>query len=431
MDELNTDVGIPILARVEGEGALDLKIRKGKIVKLNLRIYEPPRLFEKFLEKREPNEVIDGVARICGICPVAHQMSAVHAIEKIFEMKPGPWVREMRRLFYCGEWMESHGIHVHILAAPDFLGYDSVMEMVKDHPEIVQRGMRLHALGIELMSLFGRCSVNPMNACVGGFSYAPSVDDVKKVWYKFESALLHAEALVLWAAQLPLPDVEQTFTSVALQHPKEYPMNEGRIVSDQGLNIEVSEFEQYFKEKQMPYSTALHCMLQDEPYLVGPLARMNLNHHLLPDAVRTVLDRININWPSNNMFHSVVARTVEIYYAMVEAIRIMKNYVYPENAYIEMTPAAGVGCSCTEAPRGLLWHRYEFTDEELVKSANIVPPTSQNQAQIEKDLISSLQSYGLDHSDDELRLYSEMVIRNYDPCIYCSTHFLTLKVDRQ
>lgn len=431
MTNSNKVIDIPILARVEGEGALHLKIQEKKISELNLRIYEPPRLFEKFLEGREPNEVVDAVARICGICPVAYQMSAVHAIENIFEMKITPWIREMRRLFYCGEWMESHGIHIHMLAAPDFLGFTSVIEMSAEHPEVVKRGMRLHALGAELMSLLGKRSVHPVGACVGGFFYAPEKKDVKKMLKRFQENLSLAEDLVKWSLSLPFPNHTQDFISVSVHHSNEYPMNEGKIISNTGLNIDNSEFENYFKESQVSYSTALHCQLQNQSYLVGPLARVNLNYDLLPNEIKKLVDQSDIQFPSNNMFHSIIARCMEVYYSMIEAIRIMKNYIYPDASFIKMTPRKGIGFGCTEAPRGLLWHRYELTEEGLVKSSRIVPPTSQNQGRIEEDLRVTLEDYGLNHSDQALRKKSEMIIRNYDPCISCSTHFLKIKVNRQ
>lgn len=431
MSNKTREIKVPILARVEGEGALQLKIRNQKIASLELKIYEPPRLFEKFLEGREPNEVIDSVARICGICPVAYQMSAVHAIEQIFAIDPGPWVRAMRRLFYCGEWLESHGIHIHILAAPDFLGYGSVIEMAKAKPEIVKRGMRLQLLGKQLLSLLGKRSVNPVGVCVGGFYFAPKIKEVEQVLQTFEENLELAAELLHWSCNLPLPDYPQQFTSVALQHANEYPMNEGRIVSDSGLDLDSSEFDNYFKEFQVPYSNALHCQLQGNNYLVGPLARVNLNFQQLPAVIRNFLTKTGISFPSNNMFHSIVARCIEVYYAMIEAIRIMKAYQLPEQSSMSFKAKSGVGYGCTEAPRGLLWHRYEINEDGLVKSARIVPPTSQNQGRIEADLRDTLTVYGLQHSDLELRLMSEKIIRNYDPCISCSTHFLQLNVIRQ
>ncbi len=423
-------ISIPVLARVEGEGALDLTIRDNRIETLKLSLYEPPRLFEKLLEGREYHEVPDMVARICGICPVAYQMSAVTALEQIFTVQPGPWVQAMRRVFYCGEWLQSHALHIHLLAAPDFLGFNSAPEMAKVYPDEVRRGLKLQALGNALIRLFGGRSVHPVGARTGGFFHAPSVSQVEAIRIDLEQAVKEAEELVTWTASLDLPDDQQDFCSVSLRHDSEYPMMQGRLASDQGLDIPVEEYEQHFREFQVPYSTALHSTLNGKPYLVGPLARMNLNLEKLPEATRSVLRATGIRFPSTNMFHSIVARAAEIHFAIVEAIRLLSDYRCPEQAFTETTTQAGTGYGCTEAPRGLLWHKYTVDEKGNILGARIVPPTSQNQARIEQDIAASLQKAGLGLAAETLRLRAETVIRNYDPCISCATHFLTLNVDR-
>lgn len=428
-DNRDVSIRIPILARVEGEGALEFDICGGVVKDLKLRIYEPPRLFEKFLEGRRYTEVPDMVARICGICPVAYQMSAVHALESIFECQSTPWVREMRRLIYCGEWIESHALHIHLLAAPDFIGYGNATEMAKDHPQEVRRGLKLQGLGNEIIKFLGARSVHPVGARVGGFFHAPDKSKANTLYEKVKAALPEAIELIRWVASIDVPQDEQAFTSVALRHENEYGMNEGRIVSDKGLSISADEFEQHFKEHQSPHSTALHCLLDGKPYLVGPLARLNLNHDKLPDEVSVLLVELNISFPIRNMYLSILARAIEIYYALLEAGRILENYSV-ESACIKVKPKEGVGYACTEAPRGILWHRYETDDNGDILHSTIVPPTSQNQARIEQDLAQALTQYGLNHTDDELRLRAEMVVRNYDPCISCSTHFLDLRVNR-
>lgn len=425
-----TLIEVPILARVEGEGALKIAIRNLKIETLELQIYEPPRLFEKFLEGRSYTQVLDMVARICGICPVAYQMSATHAIEQCFKTSPTPWVRAMRRLFYCGEWLESHSLHIHFLAAPDFLGFQSAPEMAKIYPNEIHRGLRLQALGHELIELLGGRSVHPVGACIGGFYKAPSVTQITEALLHVKARITDCEALIEWVASLPLGDNTHDFTSVSLRNPDEYPMNEGTIVSDKGLHISIESFEDYFNEFQVPYSNALHCLLQGKPYLVGPLARINNNYEKLPLAIRDILHRVNVRFPSNNMVHSILARAAEIYYCVLEAERILEAYAYPESSHAEVQVKAGIGYGCTEAPRGMLWQRYELDAQGLIQSARIVPPTSQNQARMEADLRISLEQFGLDKPDDALRAYSEMIIRNYDPCISCSTHFLNLAVHR-
>ncbi len=438
IDSREVSIKVPVLARVEGEGALEMSIRNGVIDQLRLRIFEPPRLFEKFLEGRSYSDVPDIVARICGICPVAYQMSAVHALEQAFSMQPGPWVREMRRLFYCGEWLQSHALHIHLLAAPDFLHYHSAIEMAKEFPQEVRRGLKLQELGNAIVRLLGARSVHPIGASVGGFVYAPAPEQAAALLGRLRRAVPEAEALVHWIAGIELPDEPEAFITVCLRHPGEYPMNEGRIVASTGLDIDIAEYPDYFREQQAPHATALHSHLYPEgvaagggtPYLVGPIARLNHNLDRLPAAVRVNLDQTGIRFPSNNMFHSALARAVEIHYALLESIRILERYSLPEVAAVAPTPRAGVGFGATEAPRGLLWHRFQLDHTGHVQKATIIPPTSQNQARIEEDLRRSLAMYGLDRSDDELRLHGEMVIRNYDPCISCSTHFLKLRVER-
>jgi coenzyme F420-reducing hydrogenase alpha subunit len=425
-------IKIPVLARVEGEGGLELDISQGKITNLKLHIFEPPRFFEKFLEGREYTEILDIVARICGICPVAYQMSAVHAIESIFGLEPGAWVRTMRRLLYCGEWLESHALHIHLLAAPDFLGYSSAPALAEQYPDEVRRGLHLQSIGNDIVRMLGGRSVHPVGVKVGGFCRAPSMAQISSLRTKIANALPQAEELVRWTASLDLPDNEQHFINVALHHPDEYPFNEGRIISSEGLDIPIFEYEQHFAEFQVEYSTALHSHLHGQPYLVGPLARLNLNMAQLPVPVRTNLETTGITFPSQNMFHSIVARAVEIHYALVEALRILNEYRLPTSSYIQEQPRAGIGFGCTEAPRGLLWQKWDLNQIGEVNSTNIIPPTSQNQARIEEDLRVSLEkTMGLNNSDAALQLHSETVIRNYDPCISCSTHFLKLKVNRQ
>ncbi len=425
------EISVPALARVEGEGALALRIQNDRIEHLALSIFEPPRYFEKLLEGRDPQQLIDAVARICGICPAAYQMSASQAIEDAFGAEQDGWVRAMRRAFYCGEWIQSHALHIHLLAAPDFLGYESALAMAAEYPDALRRGLQLQGLGNELMRLFGARSVHPIGVAPGGFHRAPDPQAVSALLPRLEAALAEAEALLAWTAALPLPQQAQDFVSVALRHPEEYPLYSGRIVSSEGLDIAVSEYEMHFEEYQRPHSTALFSRLQGRDYLVGPLARLNLNQDRLPSPVAEALARTGIAFPSRNMFHSIVARAVEILLALHEAVRLLRDYHPPKVTAVSLTPRAGVGYGATEAPRGLLWHRYRFDEAGRVQEARIVPPTSQNQARIERDLRESLESFGLAHDDEALRLRAEMVIRNYDPCISCATHFLRLRTERR
>lgn len=423
-------IEVPVLARVEGEGALELDIEQGSITNLKLRIFEPPRFFEKFVETHTCDDVIDMVARICGICPVAYQMSAAQAFERLFEVDPGPWVRAMRRVMYCGEWLQSHALHIHLLAAPDFLGFGNAIEMAEKYPDEVRRGLMLQTLGNDLIALFGARSVHPVGLRVGGFYHAPSIEEVAQMRERLQAALPEAEALVAWAASLQLPDDHQTFVSAGLRHPDEYGIYSGNMVSDSGLDIDVSQWDEHIREIHMPHSTALHAELDGKPYLVGPLARLNINLDKLPPETAALLAETGVVFPSDNMFHSLLARAVEVHMVVLQASQLLQNYALPDRPWVDWEPKAGVAFGASEAPRGTLWHRYDVDEQGHVTSARIVPPTSQNQSRIEQDIALSLQNFGLDKPEEAIRLHAETVIRNYDPCISCATHFLRLKVRR-
>src|SRR5512139_981765 len=301
-------IHVPVLTRVEGEGALDLRIEDGAIAQLRLRIFEPPRFFEKFLEGRSYTEIPDMVARICGICPVAYQATAAQALEKLFGVELDPWARDMRRVFYCGEWIQSHSLHIHLLAAPDFFGCSNAIELSRIAPDEVRRGLRIQALGNELMDLFGARSVHPVGVRIGGFHGAPSVARIRDMREKLRAALPEAEALIRWSAGIAVPQDDQAFVSVATRHPRDYAIERGQIGASDGLNIEVDAFEAHFAERHEPTSTALFSSYHGQAYLVGPLARLNLNHDRLPGPAQALLAESGLALPSRNMFHSLVAR---------------------------------------------------------------------------------------------------------------------------
>ncbi|MCA1979436.1 MAG: nickel-dependent hydrogenase large subunit [Thiobacillus sp.] len=426
----SVEIHVPVLARVEGEGALDLVIENGNITRLRLRIFEPPRFFEKFLEGHHYSEIPDLVARICGICPVAYQVTAAQALEQLYGVELTPWARALRRALYCGEWLQSHSLHVHLLAAPDYFGCNSAIELAQIAPDVVRRGLRLQALGNELMDLIGTRSVHPVGVRVGGFHAAPPVARVRELRVRLLTALSEAEALVRWAAAIPLPPDEQAFVSVAMRHAHDYAIEAGDIAASDGLQIGADAYDAHFAERHEPHSTALYSSYRGQPYLVGPLARLNLNHDRLPSQLCSLLVETGFALPSRNVFHSLVARAVEIWLALDEAARLLADYTLPDAPWVPVEPRAGVATGCTEAPRGLLWHRYQMDADGRVVNARIVPPTSQNQARIEADLQQSLLAFGLDRPDEALRLHCEKVIRNYDPCISCATHFLRLNVER-
>jgi sulfhydrogenase subunit alpha len=428
----NRTFEVKALSRVEGEGALYVKLDGDKVEHVELNIYEPPRFFESFLKGREIHEVPDITARICGICPVAYQMSSCHALENALQLQITPEIRKLRRLLYCAEWIESHALHIYLLHAPDFLGYESGISLAADHRDAVIKGLRLKKIGNDLLEILGGRAIHPINVTVGGFYRAPSVEKLRALLPDLEWGLQAAIDTLHLVASFDFPDFEIDYEMVCLKHPDDFPMNEGRIVSSSGLDIDVAEYENCFVERHVPQSNALHSvMLPDETsYLVGPLSRVNLCFdQLLPTAKREA-EQCGINWPSNNNFQSIVARAIEIIDAYEEAIAIVRDYRTPPNeSRVRYKPTAGEGCHATEAPRGLIYHRYRIGDDGLIAEAKIVPPTSQNQMRIEEDLKAYVPLV-MSYDDAEATRRCEHMIRNYDPCISCATHFLQVTIDR-
>jgi sulfhydrogenase subunit alpha len=424
-------IRVDYLARVEGEGALDLDIRDGKVASARLNIFEPPRFFEAFLPGRGYAELPDIVARICGICPIAYQMSAVHAIENAFGVTVDGQLRALRRLIYCGEWIESHGLHVLMLHAPDFLGFPDGIRMAQEHGEVVRNGLALKKAGNELMRLLGGREIHPVSVKAGGFHRVPTKAELVAAAENLKRARDLAEGLVRWVATFPFPDYQRDYEFVALRHPDEYPFNEGRLVSNRDIDIDIADYENEFEERHVAHSTALHSMVKRRgAYLVGPLARYALNFDKLPSSIQALAKEAGLGPVCTNPFQSIVVRALEITYACEEALRIIAGYEPPDLAAVPVEPRAGVGFGCTEAPRGICWHRYEFDDAGTIRKARIVPPTSQNQPSIEADL-AGVAATVLDQPDDVIRDRCEQSIRNYDPCISCSAHFLKLTVNRE
>lgn len=424
-------IKVETLARVEGEGGLYIKMAGDRVADVKLKIYEPPRMFEAFLRGRHFSEAPDITARICGICPIAYQMSAVHAIERALGIRIDPAVRQLRRLFYCGEWIESHALHVFMLHAPDFLGYEDVIAMAKDHREVVEKALRLKKIGNRIVQLMGGREIHPISAAVGGFYKVPTKAQLQELVNDLEWALQASVEAVRWASTMQFPDFEQDYEFVALRHPDEYPFNEGRLVSNRGLDIDPAEFEDRFVEFHVKHSNALHSMIRGKgSYLVGPLARFNLNFDRLPEVAKNVALEAGLRPPVKNLFRSIIVRAVELVFACSEALRIIAEYQPPEASRAEVPSRSGVGQAITEAPRGILYHRYAIDDAGLIVAAKIVPPTSQNQKRIEDDLreyASHLIAWPL----EEATWKCEQAVRCYDPCISCATHFLKVVVDRE
>ncbi len=419
-------VNVDTLARVEGEGGVFVKINDGKVNEVKVRIYEPPRFFEAFLRGRDFSEAPDITARICGICPVAYQMSSVTAMEDAFGVKVEGPLRDLRRLLYCGEWIESHVLHVAMLHAPDFLGYDDALVMARDHPDLVTRALKMKKIGNDIMIAIGGREIHPVNVRVGGFYRVPRKADLTRFLDALKWGLDGAVELTRVAATLDFPDFDYDYEFVSLTGGDEYPMIGGRFTSTRGLSIAIKEYEFYFEERQIPHSNALHSVEKGfGPYQVGPLARFNLNFDRLTPRAKAVAGELGIHPPVKNPFRSIIVRGIETIFAYEEAIRLIEGYTPPDAPSVPVEPVKGIGFGASEAPRGTLYHRYRLADDGTIMDAKIVPPTAQNLATIEADLKRFAAGH-LELEREALTWKLEQAVRNYDPCISCATHMVTL-----
>ena len=430
-DERRRTVSVQGLARVEGEGSLRVEVRDGRVEDVELQIFEPPRFFEAFLRGRRATEAPDLTARICGICPVAYQMSACAAVEDALGISVDRSIADLRRLLYCGEWLQSHSLHVHMLHAPDFLGCQDAVEMAQQHRPAFERGLALKKMGNRIMETVGGRAVHPVNVKVGGFYRAPSRAEVASLAAPLADTLDLALATVAWVSGFDFPDVQGDYRFVALRDAGRYPLQSGRVASSDGLDTTPGGFADLVVEEHVARSTALHARLENRlEYLTGPLARYALNSAQLPDVAARAAAEAGLGPVCTNPFQSIIVRAVEIVFACSEALTLVERYEPPDPPTALVPTGGGEGTGATEAPRGLLFHRYRIDDGGLISTAQIVPPTSQNQITIESDIRRTVQA-SLDLSDDELTWRSEQAVRNHDPCISCATHFLDLTITRQ
>ncbi|QUR67871.1 Ni/Fe hydrogenase subunit alpha [Mycobacterium spongiae] len=425
----NRTISVGTLTRVEGEGALHITLKNNQLERVELNIYEPPRFFEAFLRGRAYTEPPDLTARICGICPVAYQVSACNAIEDACGAEIDPDIIELRRLLYCGEWIHSHVLHIYLLHAPDFMGYPDIIAMSRDHPEVVERGLRLKKAGNRLMEFIGGRAIHPVNVRLGGFYSTPTRAELQPLAELLRRALDEALCTVEWVSGFEFPDLELDYEMLALHQSGRYPIENGTIARSAGPSFPVADFTEHVHESQVPHSTALHATLDGGCHLTGPLARFSLNASTLSPIAAQAATAAGLSTECRNPFRSIIVRAVEVVYALEEALRIIDEYQRPSRSFVDVGASASIGHGVSEAPRGLLYHRYQIDASGLVSAATIVPPTSQNQAAIEADL-ARLVSANLALDDSALTVLCEQLIRSYDPCISCSAHFLTLTVHR-
>jgi sulfhydrogenase subunit alpha len=441
------------LARVEGEGALYLRTDGREVAETRLEIYEPPRFFEAFLRGRSYTEPPDITSRVCGICPVAYQISACRALEDACGVVVDGQLAALRRLLYCGEWIESQTLHIHLLHAPDFLGCDNAIDLARTRRSDVERGLRLKQAGNAIVELLGGRAIHPVNVHLGGFHRIPTAAELRPLSERLRRARDDAAQTVRWVGGFEFPDAGCDHDLLALAEPGTYAIESGTPTvmpaphtagltpaSDRALptrTFRVQKFGDHVIESQVPHSTALHSRLDGRRHLTGPLARYAVSGRWLSPIALEAARAAGLGDPRQgtvcrNPFRSIIVRAVEVLYAVDEALRLIDAYEPAPRAHVEVPARAGTGHGATEAPRGMLYHRYTLDTQGTVTDANLVPPTAQNQGAIEEDLRRVVQQRLRegDPGDEELTALCERVIRSHDPCISCSAHFLDLTVER-
>ncbi len=414
-----TKIEVDYLARVEGETALVIELNGEPF--LQLQIFEPPRFFEGFLVGRRYDQVGDIVSRICGICPISHMTTAILAVEKAAGIAVSAQTSVLRHLFSVSQIVASHLIHLYMLAMPDYYGYPGVLGMEERFPERITRFIRLKEVVNRLSRLIGGRALHPVTHLPGGFTSIPDPDEFAKVLEKLRSIRTDAEEVVRDVASFGLPEFHAPCEHVALHGREGYAVNEGRIISDRGLDIPTDDYDAHFQEREVPYAFTKQSIVKERSvFRVGALARVNNKFDRFQERTKALAQEVGLPRPSDNPFHNNLAQALEVADGVEQCIRIIESTKF-EDEEPYASPEAGAGGAATEAPRGLLYHWYRISRKGVVEQAKIVTPTSHNFLVIERDL-KDLVAQHQDRDKAELRLLCEQLVRAYDPCFSCSVH---------
>ena len=422
------DINVHHLTRVEGHGNIVVNYEKGVVEDFKLEIVESPRFFEVMLKGRHISEAPNITARICGICAVGHTTASLRACESALDIQPSMQTINLRKVILHAEFIQSHVLHVYFLALPDFLNVGSVIPLAETHPEEVKRALRLKKLANDICEVLVGRKIHPISMQINGFSKIPSKDDFLKV----KQMLLNSEEDINKMAELfgtiKMPDFHQETENIALTG-EDYSLYDGLITSSLGMKVEPKDYLKLINERVVKHSSAKHVKGLGDTYMVGALARLNLSYDKLHPKAKTILDSYGIELPNYNSFNNNLAQvieTVHCFYDSLDLINILlKNEIQQEN-YLNYKIKAGRGAAAVEVPRGILFHEYTINDEGFIVEANCIIPTGQNLANIESNLRKLVPEI-IGKSKEDITHDLEMLVRAYDPCISCSSHFLEVK----
>ncbi len=428
---IDVNIEVSPLSRVEGHGDLVLNIKNKKIEKLQFRIPEAPRFFEAMLVGRKFDEPSHITSRICGICSVAHTFASIKATEDALGVKLNDQILKLRRIVNIGEYIQSNCLHVYFLAAPDFLGVGSVIPLIKTNPDIVNIAVNMKKIANEIVRITAGRAVHPISTVVGGFTKLPTTKDLEKIKNMLLSLYPDLETSLKVLKTLKLPKFERETEYISISNDYEYALYDGDLKSSDGWVVKPINYLDKIKEKVVEHSTGKHCWASRDSYMVGALSRVNNNFKMLSDRAKEYAAELGLNPPCYNTFMINIAQFVEIVHCVDDGIRLIDELLNSgldqDSLKVNVKPKAGRGVGIVEAPRGTLIHDYTYDKKGKVLKANLIIPTNMNYANIEKDLEAFVPVI-IDKTEDEIRFDCEMLIRAYDPCISCSTHFLNVKL---
>lgn len=421
-------ISIPHLGRVEGHGGIEVEIEDGKVTRVNMDIFEGSRFYEVLVVGRKFTEISSIVSRVCGICSAGHTLTSQMAAENALGIKVTQRTEFLRGLLLHGEAIESHALHLGCLVLPDLLGYDGPLAMVKDYPGEVSIALNLKKLGNQVQDLIGGRAIHPINAVVGGFGRIPKKKELEKLNFELEKGLELSTALVDLFSKIRLPEYTTHSGIYAALEPTEqrYSYLGDNIITSDGVRRPIEDFRSICHEKVVSHSTAKQSLYNSQPFMVGSLARINLNWKLLSGKAKLAQEKLLPELPSHNPLHNNYAQMVELVHSIERSQQLIKflfEQGFGDEEPLKYEIHAGKGIGAIEVPRGTLYHYYEFDDEGKIVEADIITPTAQNLANVEKDMRGAVETL-MKEPVKVIRASLESIARAYDPCISCATHLV-------
>jgi coenzyme F420-reducing hydrogenase alpha subunit len=419
------------LTKVEGHGSLLIDTSEKEVKEVKLNIFEGSRFFESFMRGRSYQEAPEISSRICGICTVAHSLAALKTVEAAVGISPSDQTIQLRKLMHSAATIQSHILHLYFLALPDYFGYESALAMVKDHPEAVKRALRMKQLSNKFSEVIGGRAVHPITPVIGGFSQLPTKAQLKHLTEDLKELKKDAAETIELMRSIKIPEFSRKVRYLSLFRDRSYPLYEGDEISSGDSHFNIADYRSHVREFVASHSTAKHSVDETgKSFMVGALARANVNGKYLSDAAKEAVDSLGIKFPNYNSYNNNSAQAVEVVQCLAEMGDILEKLLH--NGIKDEKPEgeikAGEAAAAVEAPRGTLYHYYKIDDRGRISDVDVITPTAQNLKNAEEDIRELVpQLLDLNLGKEELMLSLEELVRAYDPCISCSTHFLEVK----